>query len=162
MPRRSMAQGALRVSYPSSHTAGRPRPGADRGLPGEAPGSGPNQAVHTALLESLRDNGFAQVEQFQVTPKRARPQRGVGQAAEPAMLALDLEVAGDEDAVVLLEQDGAYSWHLPTSNEQDVRTRRLPAKYAPRTSTSSCPLRSRRARAACSVGWSPARCASSS
>lgn len=129
MPRKSMASGALRVSYPATYTAGRPRPRADRGLPGEVPGSGPNRAVHTALLDSLRDNGFGQVEQFQVTPRRTRsPQRDGGQAAEPATLAMDLQVAGDEDAVVLLEQDGCYSWHLPTSSRQDARTRRLPGE----------------------------------
>jgi len=124
-----MARGALRVSYPSSYSTGRPRPGTDRGLPGEVPGSGPNQLVHNALLESLRDNGFAEVEQFQATPRRPRsPQRGGGQGAEPALLVMDLDVAGDEDAVVLLEQDGCYSWHLPTSSQPDARTRRLPGE----------------------------------
>ncbi|MGV1010522.1 MAG: DUF7379 domain-containing protein, partial [Dermatophilaceae bacterium] len=130
MPERNMASGALRISYPSSHRTGRPRPQVDRGLPGEVSGSGPNQDVHAALLDSLRDNGFAEVQQFQVAPRRSRaaPQARDTATGEPSTLTMDLDLGSDEDAVVLMEQDGCYSWHLPESSGQGARPRALPGE----------------------------------
>jgi hypothetical protein len=142
-----MAGGALRVTYPGTHTAGAPKPRTDRGLPGEHVDSGPSQVVHDALLESLRDNGFATLQEFQLTPKRTR---AVETSGASGTLAMDVDVAGDEDAVVLLEQDGLYSWHLPTSSQDAVRTRRLPGE--PRTARFEIPLGAAESDAAAGAG----------
>ncbi|MEI2766136.1 MAG: caspase family protein [Dermatophilaceae bacterium] len=132
MPSRRLAQGTLRVSYPTTHTVGRPTRARDLGSTA--------QVVHDRLLDSLRDNDFTTVEEFQVRPKRARggptgpaaSRAPAASAAPPAPadpLALDLQVPGDHAAVVLLEQDGCYSWHVPTAaTRQAPRTRAVPGE----------------------------------
>ena len=105
MPVRSFAGGAVRVDHPSSYDA---RPAArTRSLPGE-PGY-ETQASKDALLQALGDNGFEHVQSVDVAPVRSR---ALGESAART-LSLDVDVSTDEDAVVLFEQDGVYSWHLP-------------------------------------------------
>ncbi len=128
MPEKRLARGSLRVNYPDSHTMSRDRPGSqERGLEGDL--------VHGALLEALRDTGFQDVEEISLKPKRTRGLDPSGGAGKP--LTLDLDVAAGEDAVVLVEQDGCYSWHLPKS--ATTRTRRLPGEA--HTASFEIPLR---------------------
>jgi hypothetical protein len=67
-----------------------------------------------ALLEALGDNGFEHVQSIDVTPLRSRS-LGRPDAPRTQALSVDVDVAADQDAVVLFEQDGVYSWHLPVT-----------------------------------------------
>ncbi len=118
MPSTSFAGGAVRVVVPASYNARSTRPGGRRSLPGE-----PGYAAETskaAILQSLREGGFDQVQSIDVLPKR---ERGLDQPTPAAggTVALDVDVAAGDDAVVLLERDGVYSWHLPVNRTQRTR-----------------------------------------
>jgi hypothetical protein len=118
VPDKSLGGGGLRVSYPSTHTVGVPAPGKDRDL-GVVD-------THALLLDALRDNDFEKVDEFTLTPKRDR-ELGPTPTA-PGKLQMELDVEGEADAVVLVEQDGCYSWHLPTDAANKTRTRGLPGE----------------------------------
>ncbi|MFZ1286407.1 MAG: hypothetical protein WAR57_05140, partial [Candidatus Phosphoribacter sp.] len=122
MPSTSLARGTLRVSYPGTHIPKPIPPGtADRAIGGNA--------VHATLLKSLQDNGFETVEEFRLDPARSRGLEPEGPGPVPVgQVDLELDIAGDEDAVVLVEKDGCYSWHLPTSSQQKTKTRSLPGE----------------------------------
>ena len=56
-----------------------------------------------------------------LTPRRSRD---LGAPADdtPGTVQLEVDVPPDEDAVVLLERDGVYSWHLPVEPEHRTRS----------------------------------------
>ena len=115
MPDKSLG-GSLRVTYPGTHTVGTPAPRRDRDLVGVD--------THAILLEALRDNDFETVDEFTLTPKKTR---GLDPAStDPGKLTMALDVDAEQDAVVLIEKDGCYSWHLPTHAADRTRTRGLP------------------------------------
>ncbi len=123
MPAKRLAHGTLRVTYPDTHTQGPVRPRKDRDI----------NAVdtHALLLEALQDNDFQTVQDFQLTPKRTRDLDPTAPPPAPCRLALELDLSGDEDAVVLIEQDGCYSWHLSDAaapGKGKSRPRRLPGE----------------------------------
>ena len=107
MPVSSFAGGVVRVDHPSSYDVR--QPGRSRSLPGE-PGY-ETQASTDALLQALDEGGFEHVQSIEVAPRRSRELDP--DAARTRTLSLDVDVAIDQDAVVLFEQDGVYSWHLP-------------------------------------------------
>ena len=121
MPSTSFSEGALRVRTPPTYDADRAPVAVERALPGE-PGYEAATAKR-ALLDSLRASGLDRIESIDLTP---RPDRGLeGRAASnrTGTVELALDVAAGEDAVVLLERDGVFSWHLPM--ERGRRTRSL-------------------------------------
>lgn len=128
MTSKSISRGGLRVRYPDTHTATRRRPDQrDRGLTG--------QSTHDLLLDALRDNDFASIDEIQLTPARTR-ERDLGAAPEPATV--ELEVTQDESAVVLVDHDGCYSWHLPQEAPAVTGTRTR--EIGPRRITFTIPL----------------------
>lgn len=143
--------GGVRVRTPASYDAQPSRDEGTRALPGEP---GYEQAVaKDVLLESLRDTGLERVESIDLTPRRERGIDGKPPANRRGTVSLDVDVPPDQDAVVLLEQDGVYSWHLPTNRAE--RTRSLGAE--PRTAHFEIdvqPVPTRRRRRA--VGREPA------
>lgn len=127
MPSKHLSRGGLRISYPETHVASRHRPDSrDRGIEG--------QSVHDALLTALGDNDFEQVDEVQLTPVRARDLGGGGSGV--ANIELDLDEG--ESAVVLVDEGGCYSWHLPQEapSVTGVRTREI----GPRQVTFSIPV----------------------
>ena len=116
MPDKSLGRGGLRVSYPSTHTVGVPVPRKDRDL-----GAVDTRAI---LLEALRDNDFEKVDEFTLTPEVRRDRDPLPR--DPGKLTMELDVEGEQDAVVLVEKDGCYSWHLPTGDK--ARRRGLPGE----------------------------------
>lgn len=140
MPSKSLSRGGLRVSYPDTHTAlRRPPDSRDRGLQA--------QTVHDVLLKALQDNAFETVDEVQLAPARqrdlgapgARPGRPGPDGAAPAGSAsLALDLPQDESAVVLVEQDGCYSWHLPQDAPSVTGTRTR--SIGPRRVTFEVPL----------------------
>ncbi|MDQ2781349.1 MAG: CHAT domain-containing protein [Actinomycetota bacterium] len=106
----SFARGRLRVTHPVTYRATSVRT-RSRGIDGTTP-----QDVDTVVVNTLRDNGFNQVQRVAVTSGTARGlgDRGLRARPRPAAVTIALDVADDEDAVVLLETGGCYSWVLPT------------------------------------------------
>ncbi|MDN5790798.1 MAG: caspase family protein [Micrococcales bacterium] len=143
MPSMSFAGGSVRVVLPESYDARQTPSGGRRSLPGE-----PGYAAETskaALLESLAESGFEQIQSIDLAQTRARdlgdPPRSnrtaSNRTASHRTVSLDVDLAAADDAVVLLERDGVYSWHLPV-NPAD-RTRDLDPK--PRTARFEIDLR---------------------
>ncbi|EWT00531.1 hypothetical protein N865_14760 [Intrasporangium oryzae NRRL B-24470] len=127
MPSTSFAGGALRVTTPPSYSASRVGADADRALPGE-PGS-EVATGRSVLLEALADVDLEVVDRVELAPRVTRDLDAAPPANRRGHVRLDVDVAAGEDAVVLVERDGVYSWHLP-ANPVD-RTRDL--EPGPRT-----------------------------
>ncbi len=121
----TFAAGPLRITVPSSYAAR--RPGSGRGLP--APADVATAASTGLLVGALRPDGMQLVESLDLSPRSGPgpgPGRGedlfaTGPSAAGETLTLDLEVGADEDAVVLLERGGVYTWHLPTGPRRSRR-----------------------------------------
>ncbi|MEO7449010.1 MAG: hypothetical protein ABI336_12125, partial [Humibacillus sp.] len=108
MPSASFGGGAIRVRTPEGYGASRARPRSDRDLPIDDQG---RTAASRALIDALTSQEFDVVDRIDLTPRRGRD-------LEPGSntrgtVALDVDVAPGENAVVLLERDGVYSWQLP-------------------------------------------------
>src|SRR4051794_24767821 len=103
----TFAEGTVRVTTPATYDARRAAP--DRGLPD--PAKVADVAGHEALVAALRDSDLELVEPVALPPRRSRDL-----APQPTgTVRLEVDVAHDQDAVVLLERDGLYSWHLPVA-----------------------------------------------
>ncbi|GEO30438.1 DUF7379 domain-containing protein [Terrabacter aerolatus] len=96
----------------------------DRDLP-----SGGRDAQRAALVEALRGGDFVVVDRIDLTPRRGRDLDGPAPANRRGTVGVDVDVPAGEDAVVLLERDGLYSWHLPV----DVGERTRSLDRGPRT-----------------------------
>jgi hypothetical protein len=110
-----LRRSGVRVSYPATHRLSRGMVSGDRDQGGFDP--------HRSLVGALRGNGFEVVDELRFSSKRARRQPDPAVAA--GRLRLEVEPPGGQDAVVLVEQGGYYSWHLPGTAGQP-RTSRLP------------------------------------
>ncbi|WP_455566339.1 DUF7362 domain-containing protein [Nocardia amikacinitolerans] len=76
---------------------------------------GPDE-VSAALLAALGDQRLDLVLPVDVVPSTDGARRGTRRALEPGTLRVDLDVAADEDAVILLEQDDFLSWQFPVAH----------------------------------------------
>ncbi|WP_330474321.1 DUF7379 domain-containing protein [Terrabacter sp. C0L_2] len=121
----SFGRGAVRVRAPRGYDASPASDRTDRDLPG----GGRRTAERAALVEALRDGDFVVVDRIDLRPQRARDLDGRPPANRRGTVKLDVDVPAGEDAAVLLERDGLYSWHLPT--DAGERTRSL--EHGPRT-----------------------------
>ncbi len=114
----TFAGGTLRVTPPSSYDAQRAR--AHRGLPGES-----TEPTKDALVAALEESDLVLVERVDLTPRRTRDLGDPPGPNRVGTVKVEVDVPVGEDAVVLLERDGVYSWHLPKNRAQ--RTRALTA-----------------------------------
>ena len=131
MPEKRLDRGTLRVSWPDSHSMARTVPSKERSLdPGD---------THAMLLDALRDNDFEPMSELRLAPRRTR---GIDQAS-PGVVALDLQVGADEDAVLLVEQDGCYSWHLPAAPAPATSSRAARSAALGASTTRRAPRRTR-------------------
>ncbi|MDC5697740.1 CHAT domain-containing protein [Intrasporangium calvum] len=137
MPPTSFASGGVRAVVPESYDV---REAArERALPGE-PGF-EQAAAREAMLTALEESGLETAERLELAPRRARdlpapspdssgpavPSEGVDSGATrrgsgAATATLEVDVGPEEDAVVLLERDGVYSWQLPTDAGERTRS----------------------------------------
>jgi hypothetical protein len=136
MPSVELAAGLLRVRYPGGYAV-QPVPGRSQqaGTNGARSSSGvgeegPADAVSAALIEAFAAQGLDPVERFELVPaspadpsrrEGLRPVRPGEGARKPGKVRIDLELPEDHDAVVLLEQDGFFSWRLPTGRDKASR-----------------------------------------
>src|SRR5262245_14167360 len=117
MPTVELARGSLRVTCPSSYDVVQPRPEPSIGGRRRRPSPGvaaPGDAVSAALIDAFAEQRLQLVEPVDLVPVAPPPGRRGGAGSRAGMVAIDLDVDADEDAVVLLEADGFYSWQLPT------------------------------------------------
>ncbi|HEV2842594.1 MAG TPA: hypothetical protein VGW39_14825 [Chthoniobacterales bacterium] len=77
-----------------------------------------------AVVAAFVNQDMELVDEIQLTPDAAAigptRRRGPGVGGEAAETTLALTVNPNEDAVVLLEQDGMYSWQIPTSTTTEA------------------------------------------
>ena len=109
----SFVGGRLRVTHSDAYRASASR---TRSIDLTAAGD-----VDALLVNTLRRNGFDAVHRVVVGPDRRRS-RDVG-AAQGTSVSLALDIAAEEDAVVLLEHEGCYTWLRPrheTSRDPQV------------------------------------------
>src|SRR6478609_5977443 len=125
MPSASFGGGAVRVRAPRGYDASTASDRADRDLPGGGAGA----AQRAALVEALRSADFMVIERIDLTPQRGRDLDGRAPDNRRGTVTLDVDVPAGHDAVVLLERDGLYSWHLPLGAAE--RTRSI--EHGPRT-----------------------------
>ena len=124
----------MRVTAPTSYDV---EPASrSRGLPGEA--VDPAALAKDAIVAALEDSDLTLMDRVDLLP------RGSRDLDEPpsnrrGTVKLDVDVPADEDAVVLMERDGVYSWHLPT--EPTTRTKDL--EPGPRTVSFEIPVQPR-------------------
>lgn len=132
MPPTSLERPGVRVVAPPSYDVRETRARRVRALPGE-PGYGATVGKDS-LVSALRESGLEQLQSVELTPRRTRG-LDAGDAAG-GTATIDVDVAADEDAVVLMARDGVYSWHLPTAARE--RTRSI--EPTPRTAHFEIPL----------------------
>ncbi|MGO4596612.1 DUF7379 domain-containing protein [Terrabacter sp. 2RAF25] len=121
MPSASFGGGAVRVRAPRDYdvsAAGAPDR-ADRDLP--LPG--PRAAERAALVGLLGDSDFVVVDRIDLAPRRGRDLDAPPAPNRRGTVHIDVDVHAGDDAVVLLERDGVYSWHLPVRGGAGERTR---------------------------------------
>ncbi len=116
----TFAGGRLRVATPASYDASPSAQRATRGLPGDRVDGA--SAGKAAIVAALEDSELALVESVDLSPRRSKDLDGAPAGNRPGKVELELDVPPGEDAVVLLERDGVYSWHLPVNPQQRTRS----------------------------------------
>ena len=136
----SFAGGTLRVTTPSSYDAEPASRTRTRDLPRGPEGRA--VASKDAIVAALEDAGLDQVERVDLTPRATRDIDGKPASNRAGNVRLEVDVPPGEDAVVLLEHDGVYSWHLPVnpaertrSLDNEPRTARFEIAVQPRRPT---------------------------
>ncbi len=119
MPPTSFASEGVRVVVPRSYDVR--EASRARALPGE-PGF-EQQVAKDAIVASLEDSGLVTMQRLDLSPRRDRglPGAAPGRPSR-AMAMVEVDVGSEEDAVVLLERDGVYSWHLPVDAGHRTRS----------------------------------------
>ncbi len=138
----------MRVRTPGSYDATEGGDRADRDL-GDGTG---HTAAKSALLAALAEQDFDVVDRIDLTPRRSRDLESPGSANRRGTVSVDVDVAPGDDAVVLLERDGVYSWHLPLrptggTRSLEPRTLTFEITVQPRRPSASAARESRRTRA---------------
>ncbi len=124
MPPTTFARGRVRVTTPASYDASRAARRGTRGLPGEP--VDPTTASTDALVAALQESGLTVVERVDLTPRPARTtDRDLG--GRPASnragtVRIEVDLPRQQDAVVLIERNGVYSWNLPVNPARPTRT----------------------------------------
>ena len=137
MPSASFGGGAVRVRTPGSYAATEGRARTDRDL-GDGTG---RAAAKSALLAALAEQDFDVIDRIDLTPRRSRDLDSPEAPNRRGTVSVDVDVAPGDDAVVLLERDGVYSWHLPVRPTGGTRS------LEPRTLTFEIAVQPRRPRA---------------
>ena len=120
---------AIAVETAIAETPGRARRRAERlfgptPMPGAAALDGSERAD---LIEALRAQEMEVLDEVELKPTPAAPPtvRGAPAPVQTGTANLELDLGPEDGAVLLLEQDGLYSWHFPSETE-------IPAPPRPR------------------------------
>ena len=82
-----------------------------------ATGDGKGHTGRDVLLQALASQELIATHELTIAPTRAAAgARRSAAARRPASLELAVDVARNESAVILVEQDGEYSWHFPVAS----------------------------------------------
>jgi hypothetical protein len=92
------------------------------------------QAGRDVLLDALASQELTATHEFTIVPTRpTRTARRSAAKRSAASVSLAVDVAPNENAVVLVEQDGEYTWHYPpASGPRASTTRRSASKRSAR------------------------------
>ena len=113
MATESFADGALRVTYPDAFDPPNELHELDPGLRNADPLALAGDDSAALIVGALAERQFTLVRPLELAP--APEVGGTRMApAESGIWTVDLDVAADENAVILLEHDGVVSWQLPT------------------------------------------------
>ena len=137
---------AVRLGTPASYDARAAVAPSDRGRSG-APD--PVTAATTeTLVAALEGSGLVLLARVDLAP--APGERATPPSDHPQKVEIEVDVAAEQDAVVLLERHGVYSWHLPVNLAQrnralepGPRTARFEVVLSPRA-TAGAPRQERR------------------
>lgn len=104
MPSLELAAGTLRVTYPKSYQVPPPRSAVDHRK--ESPAS---------LLDALTSQHMSLVAPFELVPvtQAGLAERPGARSSRAAKVRVALDLPDGQDAAILLEQDGLFSWQLP-------------------------------------------------
>ncbi len=108
---------AVRLGTPASYDARAAAAPSDRGRPGDP--DAVTAASTETLVAALEDSGLALLARVDLA--RAPGERAPPPSDHPEKVAIEVDVAAGQDAVVLLERHGVYSWHLPVNPAQRNR-----------------------------------------
>jgi triacylglycerol esterase/lipase EstA (alpha/beta hydrolase family) len=134
VPSTAFARGGLRVTHPSSYAARQAQPGrGERALPGLPDMAGEGDPSSEPLLDALQDKGFRKVEWVELTPAVSRDAGRAPRPVRRGKVSIDVDLLANEDAVVLLDQDGYYTWQLPLRDSSGPEERSRDLGGGPRT-----------------------------
>src|SRR6187455_469362 len=113
MPQIERASG-IQIQVPDELTVSDPAPVRRRRGGTPEPGSVTGESS-ADLAEALSTSGFEVVDSFDLepAPAPARRRRAPGEPAAGGAAAVNVEVSESESAVLLVEEDGYFSWHFP-------------------------------------------------
>lgn len=132
MPSVKLGAGSLRVQHPESYTvrpyaaerppqvapvnAGR-KPGVPTGDADQPARFRPSEGA-SRLTDAFARHRVKVVEQLELVPAKPSGPAGAarGRRSAPGRVRLELDLPQDQNAVVLLEQDGVLRWKMPTGN----------------------------------------------
>lgn len=117
MPQIERASGIM-IEFPDELTVSEPPHVRRRrgGMP--EPGSVTGESSDD-LADALASSGFEVVDSFDVEPAPMPPtrRRAPGEPGTSGPTAVNVEVSESESAVLLVEEDGYFSWHFPESDQ---------------------------------------------
>ena len=141
--------GAAAAPPPAGGRRRRPPAGGPAAVTAPTPPSPETEAI----LASMTDQDMEVLDQVEIlptvepTPPTGRRARGAPAVPASGTVELSVDLAPGEDAVVLLEQDGVYSWQLPDVQATPARRARRGSRpgrrVAVRCSRSTCARASR-------------------
>ena len=139
--------GAAAAPPPAGGRRRRPPPDGAAAVTAPTPPSPETEAI----LASMTDQDMEVLDQVEIlptvepTPPTGRRARGAPAVPPSGTVELSVDLAPGEDAVVLLEQDGVYSWQLPDVQATPARRARRgePARPAGRRAVFTVDVRAR-------------------
>src|SRR6478609_10595999 len=113
----SFGNGTVRVTAPTSYAVQQGGRSRDRAL--DAPSE--NAAATDVLVQALEQSEMSLVDRVDLAPRQTKD-LGKPVPNRKGTVKVDVDVPAGEDAVVLLERDGLYSWHLPVGAGERTRS----------------------------------------
>lgn len=107
---------ALTVAETSAERSTAPRRRSER-LFGPTPmpgGAGSIDSERAELLAAFAAQEMTIVDDVELQPTPAAATRSAGVARQSETATLEVDLGANEESVVLVEQDGLYSWHFPS------------------------------------------------